>query len=153
MRVKIKTLKKVVKEALEGTCEPEKEEGVSQTKRLKRGYKGETPADYDLPGEGLSDVEEAKEMEEGGWKRVKRASGKGYSEEQPETHGDYKAAGEFMKLGEIAKQVEDEKIDESAVSEKGEEFVKKHKKDFQKRYGPRWREVLYATANSKFPAK
>ena len=29
---------------------------------------------------------------------------------------------------------------------KAERFIKKHKKEFKKRYGDAWKEVLYATA-------
>lgn len=46
---------------------------------------------------------------------------------------------------------DDEKVKESAApSDKEEEFIKKNKADFKKRYGARWKEVLYATANEKF---
>lgn len=34
--------------------------------------------------------------------------------------------------------------------EKAERFIKKHKPDFKKRYGKRWKEVLYATAWKRF---
>ncbi len=30
--------------------------------------------------------------------------------------------------------------------EKAERFIRKHKKEFKKRYGDKWEEVLYATA-------
>src|SRR5210317_1918853 len=36
-------------------------------------------------------------------------------------------------------------------SDKAEEFVKKNKADFKKRYGSKWKDVLYATANKVFP--
>jgi len=38
-------------------------------------------------------------------------------------------------------------------SDEAEAFIAKHKKDFKKRYGERWKEVLYSVASEKFPAK
>ena len=45
-------------------------------------------------------------------------------------------------------------VDESAPSgKKAEEFITSNKKDFKKRYGKKWEQVLYATAWKKFGKK
>lgn len=46
---------------------------------------------------------------------------------------------------------EDEILDEKAPpGKKAKRFLKRAKKDFQKRYGDAWKEVLYATAWKMF---
>lgn len=60
-----------------------------------------------------------------------------------------------------AKEIFEKSIDMVILGKKGldevappsssaEDFIKKNKKDFKKRYGSRWEEVLYATAWKKF---
>lgn len=48
---------------LDETVELSEDPGVSQSKRLAHGYKGEEPADYDVPGEGLKEDEMAPERD------------------------------------------------------------------------------------------
>jgi len=48
---------------LDETVELSEDPGVSQSKRLAHGYKGEAPADYDVPGEGLKEDEMAPERD------------------------------------------------------------------------------------------
>jgi predicted GNAT family acetyltransferase len=50
------------------------------------------------------------------------------------------------------KKIVIKKLDEKAPpSEKAERFIQKNKENFKKRYGARWKEVLYATAQKMFP--
>ena len=56
--------------------------------------------------------------------------------------------------GKIPKPIKESMNEKSnSKSAKRERFIKKNKADFKERYGERWKEVLYATANKMFDGK
>jgi len=137
-KISIKELKQFVREMLE---EYVSEAGASDTKRSIQGYDLEDGDDFDMSGKSW-----IKGKEEG-VTQAKRAE-HGYALEEPV---DMDVAGGDLKENDMSltrciKEV-------GPPGEKAEKFIKKSKKDFQKRYGPRWREVLYKTAWDRFGDK
>jgi hypothetical protein len=62
------------------------------------------------------------------------------------------------KLGEVEMEDEEEPMsmmkavkEAAPPGEKAERFIKKNKENFKKRYGTKWKDVLYATASKMFP--
>jgi hypothetical protein len=163
MKTTIKHLRKIVREGFKKF----EKEGVSQSKRVRHGYANDEPKDYDTGGEGLGEGEQCpfmkghdKPEEEEGVSQSKRAKF-GYGNEEPK---DYDVGGidirtqnkeeegkedeEMPSLKVVSKE---KTVDEaSPPSKKAEEFIMKNKEEFKKRYGKRWKEVLYSTAWKKF---
>lgn len=74
---------------------------------------------------------------------------------QPMLHGSKERRG----IDRINMYVDDTNVDlfdntiTNESEDKKESFIKKNKKDFKKRYGDRWEQVLYATANKMFESE
>jgi hypothetical protein len=155
MKAKVKSVKDVLKSMME--------EGVDRVRRSKKGYGDEHTGDdyHDVSEElELEDFMDDEEECEEGVSQSKRAA-HGYDLEDPT---DYDVPGEGLsedqdRMRRAGDNYGDSEFDEvtqmevAPPSDKAEEFIQKNKGDFKKRYGERWKEVLYATAHEKFPSK
>jgi len=144
--MKIKTtenqLRKTFRECLREMKKMEKE-GVSQSKRSKHGYDLEDPVDYDTNGEGLG--EDVDRM---------RRNKDGYGDEFEEGRGmQMRKQIHKPKKSKLGMSLEAIFQEVSPPSEQAEDFIKKNKDLFKKRYGPEWEKILYKAAWSKFGGK
>jgi hypothetical protein len=155
--------------------------GVSQFQSYKKESScgvNEEEDEEDMPEEYL-DMGEEEEVEEGFGDeigdRMKNVAGKMSSlsnkpspfESDPNVGDRMKGVQDRMgsladkmkkKLGEAEVEDDEEEpmsmmkaMEEAAPSDKAEKFIKKNKENFQKRYGTKWKDVLYATASKMFP--
>jgi len=156
---------------------PKKAEGVNQSRRKARGYQNEDPADYPVSEVGNSTLEPTQILspEEQAYDSGKVAGIPSLTTPKPfnvtpksqkavyklgvNAEKDLKnmaaASPEFkftkQPNGDFEFSRKDQLKKENAPSnEKAEDFIKKNKADFKKRYGARWEEVLYSAANKKF---
>jgi hypothetical protein len=176
MKVKLSQLKRALREAFEkhqedvdrlrraqdGRGETEFEEDVDRLRRAQDG-RGETEFEEDVDrlrraqdGRGETEFEEGNltfnPMDD-------EENGKSHAVPSEIDLGDTgggapgSLAAAYDPVTDQRLTTEDELSEVSPPSDKAEEFIKKNKKSFQKRYGARWKEVLYSTAWKKFGKK